>query len=748
MDDVKKAKAIIGLNTEFILDKILEYSSRENGSDDYLATLLDSNLPKILSKDSYIESKSSKKDFEQSGFLRAISYNLFNVTNTAYNATKGISDVGRIGLAARNISTSSKEKSLRDAIVDEGGVFELIADESKPSRIPKVLNIIQAINNRNSYLYGSEKKAIERLKELDKEIKEIDDPINELENKSRYYAKKNTNGEYSEILIKLDERKIELKEASRVKKEKKEKEKLTLLSKLGNLSGALYDYHGLLVYLNNEDLVRSILTKPNYKFELSHNEHKPKEEDKIHISLDKNGRIILISKLGKKQISVNSQDVSSELYIALHNSISSNRALELSDRDKEELQNFIKLNNFPGVNHQAYFKLMSFLNLPNSVSVFDPIVCEKRKLMVDAFVELATQKHVKDNLVNLADENLVDNIFSLPQITPAVKEYHKLVSDLAEIGKEKEFRKLLGTILSQDPQFQNYISDLMDFIGSPDIIDPQDKKSVEYIEAEKRFDKSMLSLVDLVNVDVILAAIPLVDENLISNVLELPKVKETLTSSENIQKLDKIAKEAKEKLGEIAQNNEIMSLLENEQQNSSKVIDEIELLTKKEEQNKGASDFKKEIMHKENHVLKKILQTIRKLSESKDSCVKISDTLDKNKERIGNAIEKIIENDCAGKILRDFCLTGKEVGEFLPKICNENGLKAVADYVEKPTTIRLIMIFAKTKTLGFAVRKYSESLIKYVANTFSISKETKHHSSFSKREKERRLLTNKVQTRG
>lgn len=489
----------------------------------------------------------------------------------------------------------------------------------------------------------------------------------------------------------------------------------------GILSNIMIDYSNLAQSINNEDFLKAALSQPEYKYKLMNNPDELLQEDEIGITTDSNNKLVLKSKLGQRELELKMKDgdnqgISPKLYSSIIFALDKKQSINFNQDSLRELSNFSSFNNHPGVLKNVYSKLMSFASLPANLEPDNKVVAKARTEMVNAFVELATQKHVRDELVPLANKALVDNIFALPTITPQVKTYHKLVADLAE-EKDNEFQKLFGTLVAQDPEFQTYISDLMDFIGSPKIPDMNNKNSPEYLAADAAFNKSMSSLVEAIKPNAIIDAIPLINDKLIENIFNLPNVKSTLEPPEILNKMEQRTKEIQEELHNIITDPEKIkefgadgpsalatALLEVEnafpkQENSTPTL-------KNNSKPNKVSDTKKE----PTPLLKKTIELIKNLAKEENS-KKLGRAFKANSQAIEGAVNKLIEHPVAGKVLRDFCLNGKEVANFLPKICNEKGLQAVANYVENPSTWNLINIFVKSNTLGFAITQYTKSLV-------------------------------------
>ncbi len=484
-------------------------------------------------------------------------------------------------------------------------------------------------------------------------------------------------------------------------------EKETLLKSMGSLSQIMIYYKEIAKNLNDEDFLNAALSQPEYNFKFIENGNNPLKENEIGL-IKRDGKILLKSKLGQKELEFKTEHA--ELF-----ALTINR--ELSAAAKTELNNFISSNNFPGVLKHAYKELTHFVQLPANTSEAE--VSEAQTAMVNGLVDLATQEHVRKTLIPLANQKLVDDIFNLPQITPAVKEYQKLVSDLAKKDQTKEFQELFGALVGQDPEFKTYISDLMDFLGSPD----------EPSISDPAYDKSMVSLVDAIKPDVILAAIPLIDSTLMDNILALPKVQNMLDNPETLDQMIEFTEKTQK---------EFESILGDKSKSKTFSDDEIKalsaILTESEKQTLYTNKPKES-----KKVQEKIIQTIQGLATNSAACKELETSFQTNKEKVTKALDKLIEHPVAGKTLKDFCLSGAEVADFLPKICNEKGLKATASYVENPSTLNLINIFYQTNTLGFAISHFAKSILKpkEQEKPMTLEKKAEKLKSFSERIKQK-----------
>ena len=337
----------------------------------------------------------------------------------------------------------------------------------------------------------------------------------------------------------------------------------------------------------------------------------------------------------------------------------------------------------------GYLNLMKFINLDAK----DASRNQTFKDMIVEFTNLALEKPVRDQLKPLADQALIDQIFNLPTITPAVKQYHTLVRDLAT-DKDK-FQNLFGALTEQPEKLSTYIGDLMEYINSPKILDMNNKESEEYKQATEKFNQSMVSLIDTIQPDVIAAAIPLVDDKLLENIFALPAFQtQEVNKQATTEKTEEIQAELKEAVGK----------LDPEQ---AKNIPEPKKTSKKEPESSTAK--------KPSPVFDKIIKTIEALAVNPNGCDSVRKAMEANPESLTKALKVLIgppSKTAVGQILDNFCMSGKEVAEFLPKVINEKGLKAVSAYIKDPTTLNLVNIFYQTNTLGFAIDHYVQSLTK------------------------------------
>jgi len=134
---------------------------------------------------------------------------------------------------------------------------------------------------------------------------------------------------------------------------------------------------------------------------------------------------------------------------------------------------------------------------------------EQLNIVVNNLTKLAVDPNAREALVPLLDDKLVEHIFSLDSITPDVKQYEKLVKDLAL--DPQEFQALGRALLNKEPEFQEFISNMMTNIYNTD------KDQTERLG--KKYNASLVKL--LRDPEIEDAIIPLLTPKLIENVLGL-----------------------------------------------------------------------------------------------------------------------------------------------------------------------------------------------------------------------------------
>jgi hypothetical protein len=564
-------------------------------------------------------------------------------------------------------------------IVEDGNLFVQIASNKEYQ--DKIVNLVLGF--------------VEELQEYEKDI----DNLAKLNNSIDAIYQK------SEISL-SDREELDRKELDKEKLEKR-------ISQYGSLNESLVDYKDLLEDIADETAIKAILSTPEYKFKIIKNAKQELSEDELGILVNDLGRLVIRSKLGKKEIelqiaSENKNGISAETYFAL----TSATITKLDQRQIDELNGFIKLNDFPGVLQSATNKIKNF-----AINKSDQNLRE----LVDSSLELLTQKHVIEAIVPIAKQEIVDHIFELPAVTPKVKEYGPLVHSLAQAKHEEKFKHLFKTLLDQDPQLPNYISSLMKFITAPEYI-KEEPNSPDSLEANETFIQANVDLMKAMNADVISAALPLVDEELIEHLFKLSKVKELLSEKDKLIKqaqnyIDKVQRDvikasqksltSLDKITKFFTNKKVEILddeINDETYHFFKTI--LNELKKEESLEINPSELKN------NPVVKQLVQTIRDIASDDKQCKKLKESFSGNKETMATAVEQVIKHEVAGELLRGFALTGEQVADLLPKIMNKKGLEAVANYVEDPdSTYRLIMIFYETNTLVFAASHFVSSLV-------------------------------------
>ncbi len=592
--------------------------------------------------------------------------------------------------------------------------------------------------------------------------------------------------------------------------QKLQKERDAIALNLGVISSSLIYYDNILQDINNKDFLNAVLTTPEYKFVFNKSQDQL-QENEINIKNER-GKIILESNLGYKTLELTGLSKELEEQLLAEN-------LDILTSHKNELQKVLKKNNFPGVLHHAYKNVDTFLKMPAEMDPEHPEMAQARTEMVNGVVDLLVQKHVKETLKPLATEKLVDDIFELPQISPKIKEYHQLVKDMARTEPNK-FKNLFEAIL-ESKAFPQYVNDLMNFIGSPSIpetIDPKTGKkilnenSAEFNKANQTYDKSMVSLIEALEPNVITKAIPLINGTLVRNIMDLPVLKD-LEKEEVIAKAKSEAEELNNKFLDIIKTLKINALHVanatrlmtegSEAKNLSEIYVEAEPVqsvdgqipsahaqlveaepvqsleeqiasakAKLEELQKSAVDEKDKKIYngilkslEEKNVQKlqeyqqnlernitnsytkrlekerrgtpknqsneisptkkKLVETIYKIANSKEDYQALQNAIISNKETLEQALDVVFnpkEKTAISEVLKDFGITSKEIINLLPKLCNQNVIKALGCVVENPSITNIVNLLYQTNYLGAAIAHAGQGLCSYaykrVAKTF------------------------------
>lgn len=626
------------------------------------------------------------------------------------NSTKNFSLSG-LGLASSFLSNFvsiydaaviAKQGDIRKYLIEEGNLFEHLSQEkNKEKAVNLITSFMKQVDNFYRNIDQQELNTMKTNLAIDRgyqfsvwELEENNRKLNALD--------KDKNQE----LIKENEEKIRaLKERNKSNSYQTAKKYYNELTKdIGFIDLAMIDFYPIIRNLNNEKLLNSIFSQPQYEFKFVKNENTKIEDNQIAIFKNNNGQIFLKSKFGKKQIELkinkdNEVGVSPEFYATLQ----AGKLEKISSKDLDSLSNFISVNAFPGVTKNAIDKLLSFIPYAGT---FVPEAPGKQREMVKGFMELFTQDHVKKDLAPLLNSELLTNILELPYLPPNTKDYIPVIKSLSkDSGK---FTNLTKTLLDQDPQFRSFVSDVMEFATTP-YYDETQPESEFYKKAMEKLNKAMSSLVETtLNADVISAAIPVINDELIENIFKLPNIDKTLNSKEFLldskNKLEKLQNDVSKVvtqtgIAEVAQ-------AANSENNVDGLYDKITTILKVLEEEEEKTTKSKE----PSPIVNKVIESIRMIAKNKDACDKLANAFTSNQESMSNALEKVIEHPAAGAALRGFCLSGKEVADFLPKVMNKEGIEAIANYIEKPNTWRLVNIFIKTNTLGFAVSHYFQSL--------------------------------------
>lgn len=667
----------------------------------------------------------------------------------------------------------------------ENGLFEEVNHSEKYR--DKVISLIESYLKLSIERQEAQEENLTKIMSLDRELMPINDALKEIEDKLESILE--TKGQ------EIDSRKFSLLE-EKIKLEESKKtlstQRNSLTKSMGSLSQALIHYAGISGDLNDHEFLKAALSQPEYQYKILSDPNKTLEENEIGIGINSSGELILKSTLGQKELKLQIKDaehqgISTEAYQAILSAIRLKSDLILSPETIKDLYRFSALNNFPGVFKNTYLSVMDFVYLSKENA--KTMTIPKRKIMVDRVLELITQKHVAKTLTPLATQKLIDDIFSLPTITPTVQTYHELVHNLAK--DQDKFQHLFGSLTKQGAELRTYVSSLMDFIytaendpkfisiragmldnlvnlvtksdvtknlkplASQELVDdifklpsvtPQVKvyhtlvhnlaedqsnfqnlftalahknpgfniylsDLMKYIypeqlngetkeQAEQRtFDKSMLSLVDAIRPEVIEAAIPLINKKLIEDVVHLPNVKKALGIYEGNQSADKWTKKTQEEATKVINSPELQKqfIAERGQEAFDKLTEQLK------QHQSGKSVEKSKNPPEPNPLMDKIVSSIKELGNKEDNCKSIRSAVTRNKTSLTKSLDALIASP-AGKTLDNFCLTGEQVADFLPKVLNKKGLDAIANYTKDASTWNLIQIFAQTNTLAFATK--------------------------------------------
>ena len=604
--------------------------------------------------------------------------NVFNGASVLYSIATLISPIDA-GIIAY-------QREVPSYLIEEGNLFEhLSKNPNKEKAVMFIDSFITDIDRSYSNLHSD---FIEEIESINKKIRRYQNSISKLEEKNRKLKALNE----LENMEEVEKNRVKI-EAIKKKEPDIQKLRDKLNSNYGQIRIAMFDYYHLAKDLNNKEFLRAIFTQPEYKFKVITDENAKIADNEIAIFKNDDGKIFLKSKFGKKNIELK-KDAEDEVGISpkLYEELKKG-SKQISEEDQKSLSNFISINAFPGVTQEAIKKLTDSASLTEKVN---------------GFMELLTQEHVKEPLIPLLNQKLLDHVLELPNAGIAAKDYSPLVKSLS--SDSDKFRNLTKTLLNRDPEFRNFVSDLMGYINTP-YYDENKPESEQYKQATELFNKYMSSLIETaLNADVIAAAVPLINEKLIEDIFKLPNIDKTLNSqaflTESKKNLEKLKQDAdnlvlgvgidtlsapnKDEIGELSKKiNSLIEFFERKPENEQKL---------------------------ESPIKSNLITAIKKIAEDKVSCKKLADAFTKNQESMAKALEKVIDHPTACPTLRGFCLGGKEVAEFLPKVMTEKGLGAIAKYIEKPNTWRLINIFIETKTLGFAISHYIQSIRKAKTN--------------------------------
>jgi hemoglobin-like flavoprotein len=187
-----------------------------------------------------------------------------------------------------------------------------------------------------------------------------------------------------------------------------------------------------------------------------------------------------------------------------------------------------------------------------------------------------------------------------------------------------------------------------------------DKTSPQYLAADKAFNKSMSSLVDAIKPNVVIDAIPLVNAQLIENIFALPKVKIALSPPEILEKMEQRTKEIQEELHNIITDPEKIKEFGKDGPSAlATALLELENSFPQQEKpspaikNSSISSKNINIKGEQNPLLKQVVELIHNLAKEENS-KKLGEAFKANSTTIEVALNKLIEQPVAGKVLRDF----------------------------------------------------------------------------------------------
>lgn len=616
-----------------------------------------------MSKKKLVDSEYVKGVLDKIPLKQEVYYEFFKSIDKPLNVLNGISILSSLTalISPYDIAMIVYQGDVPKYLIEQGNLFEHLS--KNPNKEKAVMFIDSFITNLD-----------DNSKPIN-DIRSYEDSISKLEEKNRKLTALGEN----EYIYDIAENRVKIE---KIKKKEPDIQKLRdkLNSYYGQIRIAMFDYYYLAKDLNNKEFLKAIFTQPEYKFKVITDENAKIEDNEIAIFKNDDGKIFLKSKFGKKNIELKEDTkdevgISSKFYEELKQGYE-----QIGEEDKNSLLKFISTNAFPGVTQEAIKKLTDSASLTEKVN---------------GFMELLTQEHVKAQLIPLLNQKLLDHVLALPNAGIAAKDYIPLVKGLS--SDSDKFRNLTGTLLNRDPEFRNFVSELMGYISTP--YDENKTESEQYKRATKLFIDTAL------NADVIAAAVPLINKRLIYDIFKLPNVDKSLNSQAFLTESKKNLEELKQDADNLVLGVGIDTLSTPNKDEIEELSEKITSLIDSFEQKDPKNEQKLESPIKSN-----LITAIKKIAKDKDSCQKLVDAFTTNQESMAKALEKVIEHPTACPALRGFCLSGEEVAEFLPKLMTKKGLGAIAKYIEKPNTWRLINIFIETKTLGFAISHYIQSL--------------------------------------
>jgi hypothetical protein len=393
----------------------------------------------------------------------------------------------------------------------------------------------------------------------------------------------------------------------------------------------------------------------------------------------------------------------------------SNSLEELSNLDiakgREFLQQVLSINFIGSVVNENISPYQDIINKFNNDNFFSVILSHPQELetalkglntyinsdkqnsldnmnnMVCAFIKLAQQEELKEQIVLQADQDLVKDIFALEVIAQNnfIKPYESLVLKLA--SEKEKFQPLLSSIISHDA-FIPCIENLTKYAYTPIAADDASKeeKELNKLEIQRNYDNFMSPLVEIItSPDLLTAIIPTINSKVIEELSDVlyPDVKKPDKTTLDILQ---VLPEAIEK-----NKNSIIDAI-NEERFKDVRAAAIEMkppiqidINKLNEVNLSQQNIKTILKKAEETPMQQnyISANLRILANNPD-IEKVRAVIDK--QLSSETLESLV-NSKMGEALKNFCITGQDLKQILPKIMSKKALNILADLVESKTTL-------------------------------------------------------------